>query len=1278
MAWLWHHCVWIASGALIVLAVAVLALRYAILPNIDGYRGSVEQAAGKALGQRVSIGQLTSTWEGFWPALKLENVVVHDQAGRAALQLPRVDGTLSWRSLALWRPHFRAIDLHDSALDLRRDKNGVLFVSGIAMGGEAGPGGFSEWLLRQRDIEVHNASIRWTDELRGAPALNLEQVRLHLVNRGNRHRFAVKAVPPREVAGPLDVRGDFTGTAFNNLADWHGRLYLDLDQANLAAWRTWAPLPFEIGSGAGALRAWASIRDQTLQEMTADVRLSGVRMRVERDMPELDLAALNGRLVWKKTPTSHSVSTTQLALTTGKLTLPPTDLNYRAATDAQGVPLSGEIKVGVIDIAPVLALADHFVLGREARKRLLGLSPQGRLADVTARWEGALPAPAKFNARGRFENLSVNHDGALPGVRGVSGTLEASEKGGTLQLAAKRFSFELPAVFQAPLEFDSITGQAQWTGDALGDKGVQFKLNNVAFANADVAGTVAGSMHIVPGQPGVADLSGTLSRAQADKMLRYLPLQAGRKARPWMEEAFVAGHSRDVKFRLKGDLRDFPFDDAGKGTFQINAAISGGKLHYAAGWPDIDGIEGEVTFRGQHMTLLAKSGAIGGTRLSDVRAEIPELDGKRVLTVSGNAQGATQSFLQFIQASPVAGYIDRFTDGMQGEGNGTLRLRLELPLRDLKDTRVAGSYQLAGNRLILDPALPPLEQVNGTIEFTENGVNIPSASAQFFGGPLTIAGANQRDGTIQMKLQGRADPDVLRRAGGPAWLTHLRGVADWTGIVNIHKKTVDLVLESNLQGVTSSLPAPFAKTANEAWATRIERRFLGNNRDQLLLSAGDLVSAHLVRHADGKRTVIERGVVRLGGGAVAQPTREGVLVSGGLKSVNLDTWIRFAGLGAPKPAVDAAAAAPDLVYTITGIDVRLGEFELYDRKFGELNVSATAGGAQTTRYRLLGRDIEGIVDWNSGGRGRLVAQLQKLNLPAAPPAAAVKPGQAKPAPHELPQLPALDIVAEQFQMGAKPLGKLDLKATPQGRDWRIEKLSLIAPDGTLNAEGVWQAWLTHPRTQVNVQWTISDAGSTLGRLGYPGAVRGGTAEIGGTLAWAGGPYQIDYPTLSGKFAFRAERGQFRQMEPGTGKLLGIISLQSLPRRLSLDFRDVFSRGFAFDEILGEIRVDQGIATTDKFLITGPAARVLMGGSVDLARETQKLDLKVSPHVSEGVAIATGLLGGPIAALATFVAQKLLKDPFGDLVALRYNVTGTWADPVVTKIEAPELPNRSAD
>ena len=327
MAWLWHKAVWIAVASVLLAAACVLALRYWVLPNVGDYRERVAQSVSEAAGQRVTIGAMTAGWEGLHPRLNLGDVVVYDKAGRAALTLQRVDSTLSWLSVPLWSPRFVALDFYEPRLNIRRDKSGRISVGGIEMGGDSSEGGFSDWVLSQRDIEIHNAAIDWTDEMRGAPVLQLRDVRLHLVNRGERHRFGLRAVPPSAVAGPLDLRGDLTGASLKQPASWTGRVFAHLDHADIAAWRTWVPFPFEMQSGAGAVRAWAMLRNQALQELIADVRLANVRTRLGRDLPELDMQALSGRVAWKKTPKSVEFSTRQLSLTaagkTGVLELPP-------------------------------------------------------------------------------------------------------------------------------------------------------------------------------------------------------------------------------------------------------------------------------------------------------------------------------------------------------------------------------------------------------------------------------------------------------------------------------------------------------------------------------------------------------------------------------------------------------------------------------------------------------------------------------------------------------------------------------------------------------------------------------------------------------------------------------------------------------------------------------------------------------------------------------------------------------------------------------------------
>jgi len=230
-------------------------------------------------------------------------------------------------------------------------------------------------------------------------------------------------------------------------------------------------------------------------------------------------------------------------------------------------------------------------------------------------------------------------------------------------------------------------------------------------------------------------------------------------------------------------------------------------------------------------------------------------------------------------------------------------------------------------------------------------------------------------------------------------------------------------------------------------------------------------------------------------------------------------------------------------------------------------------------------------------------------------------------------------------------------------------LQLRNADGALAADGYWHWQDRTPRTQLNVQLDVADMGKFLGRLGYPEGVRGSNARLSGAVSWSGAPQDMDFPTLGGQISVHVGRGQFAKLDPGMGKLLSILSLQALPRRVALDFKDVFSDGFAFDEINGVVNLQRGVGTTDGFRINGSAAKIAMSGEVDFAHETQKLKVRVTPSLGDSVATVTAaLLGGPVAGIGVFLAQKLLNDPFGQLAAYDYAVTGTWSEPHVTKIQ----------
>jgi uncharacterized protein YhdP len=203
---------------------------------------------------------------------------------------------------------------------------------------------------------------------------------------------------------------------------------------------------------------------------------------------------------------------------------------------------------------------------------------------------------------------------------------------------------------------------------------------------------------------------------------------------------------------------------------------------------------------------------------------------------------------------------------------------------------------------------------------------------------------------------------------------------------------------------------------------------------------------------------------------------------------------------------------------------------------------------------------------------------------------------------------------------------------------------------------------------------FNNAGALLNRLGIQDALRGGSGRLEGELGWRGSPFAIHYPTLGGNLKLNTSKGQFLKASAGAGRLLGVLSLQSLPRRMTLDFRDVFSEGFAFDSISATAQLASGVLTTRDFRMRGASANVLIEGSADVGRETQNLHVLVLPEINAGSAsLAYALLANPAIGLGTFLAQLVLRDPLSKAFSFEYDVTGTWADPQVKRRErgAPE-------
>ena len=288
-----ERIVWTLFFAFVLL---VLALRYAILPNVENYRADIEQALTRATGLKVGIGGIQAGWDGLRPDLDLRDVKVYDAQGRAALSLPVVAVTLSWWSVPFAELRLHQLSIANADLDIRRDKNGRLSIGGIEMKDEPASGQMSDWILGQRRIVIRESRLRWNDEKRRAPELVLANIHLVAANNGEQHRIALTGVPPRALATTLDLRADLHGESLNRLREWRGEFYADLGRVDLAAWRAWVDYPADVKSGTGSLRTWIGFEGVRLARFTADVGLANAAVRLRRDLPVLELSNLAGRL----------------------------------------------------------------------------------------------------------------------------------------------------------------------------------------------------------------------------------------------------------------------------------------------------------------------------------------------------------------------------------------------------------------------------------------------------------------------------------------------------------------------------------------------------------------------------------------------------------------------------------------------------------------------------------------------------------------------------------------------------------------------------------------------------------------------------------------------------------------------------------------------------------------------------------------------------------------------------------------------------------------------
>jgi uncharacterized protein (TIGR02099 family) len=799
------------------------------------------------------------------------------------------------------------------------------------------------------------------------------------------------------------------------------------------------------------------------------------------------------------------------------------------------------------------------------------------------------------------------------------------------------------------------------------------------------------------------DAKANFERLDLAALQRYVPAQAPPDLRPMLQSVIQKGTASDVRVALKGVFKDLLHINNKAVDLRLSGKVADAELSIphilgsSSGaaktpWSNLANTHFNFDFNGTRLELKNIA-----TELPDLRAKGTALIAdikKPVLEVTADLAGRMAAAIAILKTEPLKSLTKDLLLTSSGTGDITSNLQLKLPLAAPAQSKVTGSLQLQGNDIVLNNNVPALANVRGKINFTEAGFQLNGLDANLFGGEVKVSGNAQKitgSGTLTADSLVASSFMPMRAT----LANRIKGKTAYSFSVEPSPGGSGLIIESNLVGVQIDLPAPLDKPAAANWPLRVQQLKTSTFQDRLAVSLSHLVRAEFVRDTSGssaKPAVVQRGSIMLASNP--NDTSELVLPDKGvtamlrLQLLDVSAWIPVLGLD-KQQAAQSVPTAEASSYVPNQIAAQLDTLRMADRSFSQVVLGASQAGT-TWRVNANANDFNGYGEYRQtlgDQAGQIYLRLAKLLLPDSKSKMQIE--QLLQAAPE--RIPALDITVDDFEVTGKKVGSLELVAINQrspsflgagpAQEWRVQKLAITNPDATLKANGAWLpstegSSIANRSRRVDLQFSldIADSGQMLERFGSIGTLKAGKGTMQGRVAWVGSPWSIHFPTLAGQVKLDMSKGQFLKIEPGTaGRFMNVLSLQALPRLLTLDFRDVFSDGFAFDSLGGDAQIANGILTTQNLQMKSVLALVSIDGSVDIARETQNLRVLVLPDINAGGASLIATLINPVIGAATYLAQLILRRPVIAAATKEYSIQGTWIEPAITQTKRTNLP-----
>ncbi|KRE98649.1 hypothetical protein ASG87_14505 [Frateuria sp. Soil773] len=1244
-----------------------MALAQVLLPLLARHPHWVAAQLSERLQRPVSFASLEGRWQPSGPLFVLHDVSIGDGKGGQALHVPESELKLDFGGWLLPSRHLLNLHVRGLQLDLGHAADGSWHVNGVRVAGGDGADSAS---LGSLSLELWLSDLRLdiADAVAGKHyGLVADQLRL------SRHAGTVRVGLRLRREG---IAGNWRGAGSFREDGSAGRLWLAGDGPDLHALLGDVAMDgYTAERGGGSLAVWLDWKRSRI-----------VRGTVRADLADLVLGTPSGKV---QVPALHAVAAMAQRADGYDLRLAGDDGSVLAAVlrrSDEGVDRldldTRRLRLG--PLLPWLALKPGLPAG--LARWLGGGHPRGVLEHARVHWSRAHGLEA---VDASFDGLGIDPVGKLPGVGSLHGELRGDAGALALALPAQASVLRFPHTFRKPFAMSKLAGDVvAWPADGAWHIGT----DAFDFAGEDFAGQVRGEVALPDGggRP-FLDLYARLDHADVQAAKLFWPLGSMSPAAiEWLDRALVAGTVDQGDVLVRGSLADWPFRH-NEGRFEARAAMSGLTLDYGKGWPRAEGVAAVASFVNNGMLVEASGGQALGVAVDKAVALIPDFaDSTLDLNVQGNGSGA--SLMGFVRKSPIAARQADALSKLSLGGSGTFDFHLSLPLKDVEALTLQGSAQLRDADLSAPDWKLRLDKLAGPLQFDAKGLHAGPLDAGFRGQPsrldLKIATATgQPDTVLSARLDGNYSfAELLQDLPSLGWLGDAaQGRSAFAiGFDIAHAGgsqalTQTLSVDSSLEGIALDFPTPLKKAAPVPLPLHLSLPLPVEGSD-LQIALGPVLRGRFRLPANDAQPLA--GTLAFGSVMPETLPDKGLRIRGHAARMDMSGWVQRTVAGSGEGGVG-----------LESIEVGADQAELFGKNFGSMHVrarpQADALGIDVESATLTGHFDVPTQDLRKRG---VTARLQQLYMPkentpsassagkataAAPQAAGsaqATAGAAVPAPNpaatgiDPASLPPFHLWIGDLRLGEAKLGEARLETWPTAKGMHIDQLRALSKQVQINAGGDWNGTAQDSHTRLRIDFAAENLGSMLNALGFEGLFEGGKTRAELDASWPGAPSTLALANMDGKLGIQVSNGRIPDVGPGVGRLFGLISVAELPRRLTLDFGDVFGKGLGFDSITGDFRLADGNATTDNLKIAGPAAEISIKGRTGLRAKDYDQQVQVVPHVGNSLPVVGAVVAGPVGAAAGLAVQGLLGHGLNKAAGARYRITGSWDKPVITLVE----------